>query len=257
MSIRWIALFIAVIIVALRGAAFAGPDVQARQAGQVFRDCSDCPEMVVIPAGSFLMGSSEAETTEVLESFPSDETEVDKLSLATEHPQHLVTIAGSFAMGKYPVTRREFAAFVQETGYSTSGGCTLFANHKYERRVDAGWQAPGFTQTDRDPVVCVSWHDAQAYVAWLNNKLRGQTPTKDDGPYRLPSEAEWEYAARAGTQTVRWWGMLSFRVTPIATDVAASGTTNNPRRSAVSNQIHSGSPTCWVARGNGRKTAGT
>jgi formylglycine-generating enzyme required for sulfatase activity len=71
---------------------------------------------------------------------------------------------------------------------------------------EAGWQAPGFTQTDRDPVVCVSWNDAQAYVAWLNRKLRELTPTANAGSYRLPSEAEWEYSARSGTQTVRWWG---------------------------------------------------
>lgn len=202
----WMALYIAIVVVAPGEAAGAGPDAQAAQIGRTFRDCSDCPEMVMVPAGSFLMGSSAAETARDLEAFPFDETETDKRSLESEHPQHSVSIARSFAMGKYHVTRREFAAFVQETGYSTHGGCTLFVNHRYPRREDAGWQAPGFTQTDQDPVVCVNWHDAQAYVAWLNSKVRGQKPAADEASYRLPSEAEWEYAARGGTPTVRWWG---------------------------------------------------
>ena len=159
--------------------------------------------MVVIPSGSFLMGSSVEDTAEVLKSMPSWETGVDRASLATEHPQHAVTIARPFALGKYPVTRGEFAAFVRETGYSASGGCTLFANHKYLRRPESDWQNPGLAQTNRDPVVCVNWQDAKAYIAWLNKKLQ----LADTGAsYRLPSEAEWEYAARAGTRTARWWG---------------------------------------------------
>jgi len=155
----------------------------------------------------FLMGSSAAETTRDLDStMPRDNIPTARVAFAMEHPQHAVNIGRSFALGKYHVTREEFAAFVRDTGYSIRGGCTLWANHRYEQRVDTGWQNPGFTQTDRDPVVCVSWQDAKAYVAWLNEKLRGQRLMRDDGPYKLPSEAEWEYAARAGTRTARWWG---------------------------------------------------
>jgi formylglycine-generating enzyme required for sulfatase activity len=162
--------------------------------------------MVGVPAGSFLMGSSTAEIKRGLELLPPDESEADKLTFATEQPQHSVTIARSFGMSSYLVTRDEYAAFVRETDYSSSGDCTLFVNHRYEQRADAGWRSPGFAQSDRDPAVCVSWHDALAYITWLNSRLRGRTSVVDDGPYRLPSEAEWEYAARAGTKTVRWWG---------------------------------------------------
>ena len=184
----------------------AGAEPRSLKAGQVFYDCSGCPVMVAVPAGSFLMGSSVAETERDITAMPSDETETDKLSLASEHPQHAVTIGHSFAMARYLVTRGEFAAFVQESGYVPSRGCMRYLDRRYSRGSSADWQSPGFTQTDRDPVVCVTWNDAQAYVAWLNGKLGGHTPGANAKPYHLPSEAEWEYAARAGTRTVRWWG---------------------------------------------------
>jgi formylglycine-generating enzyme required for sulfatase activity len=97
------------------------------------------------------------------------------------------------------VTRGEFSDFVKETRYATKPGCVLFANHRYPNDRNANWQNLDFEQTKRDPVVCVSWEDAQAYVAWLNSKVGKNL-------YRLPSEAEWEYAARSGTRTARWWG---------------------------------------------------
>jgi formylglycine-generating enzyme required for sulfatase activity len=134
--------------------------------GSANRDCPQCPEMVRIRPGSFLMGSTPAEPEH-----ESDET-----------PQHRVTIAYAFSLGKYEVTRGEFAAFIQAGGHQAAGD----------------WRNPGFTQTERDPVVNVSWEDAQAYAAWLS-----RTTGKK---YRLPSEAEWEYAARAGTTTARYWG---------------------------------------------------
>jgi formylglycine-generating enzyme required for sulfatase activity len=198
---------VAAFLIALGGAVSAGPDEKTLQPGLTFRDCSDCPEMVVIPAGNFLMGSSDEETARDVEAvLPSIESKFAKGYMLHEHPRHQVNIDRQFALGKYRVTRGKFAAFVRETGYSTEGGCTLLIDDDYLMRPEAGWQNPGFTQSDRDPVVCVSWQDAKAYIAWLNNKLHGRTPSDGEGPYRLPSEAEWEYAARAGTKTVRWWG---------------------------------------------------
>ncbi|WJR80813.1 formylglycine-generating enzyme family protein [Bradyrhizobium sp. NP1] len=187
--------------------AVARSGEQALQAGQTFRDCSECPEMVVIPAGRFLMGSSDQDIQrDVAAAVPIGEAKYAKTVMAFELPQHQVDISKSFAVGRHLVTRGEFSAFVDETGYSADGGCALWIDHRYLRRPEAGWRNPGFNQTDRDPVVCVSWRDAKAYIAWLNGKIRSQTAVEGNGPYRLPSEAEWEYAARAGTQTARWWG---------------------------------------------------
>ena len=186
-------------------ASSEGTDLQP---GQTFRDCSDCPEMVVIPPGSFVMGATEEETKREFNNIvmPDNTRSYAQKAMASEHPQHLVTIGVSFALGKYRVTRGEFAAFVRETGYSIEGSCTLWSDRRNPVRHGVGWQDPGYTPTDRDPVVCVNWKDAKAYVAWLNGKLDGGASADGDGPYRLPNEAEWEYAARAGSQTARWWG---------------------------------------------------
>ncbi|MDE2472566.1 MAG: formylglycine-generating enzyme family protein [Bradyrhizobium sp.] len=158
--------------------------------------------MVVIPAGDFLMGSSDEETERDVEAVvPQRERNYARAWMASEHPAHPVSIQRSFALSKYRVTRGEFAAFVRDTGYSAEGGGTYWVDHTYPVHPEGNWQHPGFTQTDRDPVVCVSWLDAKAYIAWLNNVSADR-----HGTYRLPSEAEWEYATRAGTRTARWWG---------------------------------------------------
>jgi len=194
------------------GQVIAGSNEKAVSQSQRFRDCVDCPAMVTIQAGSFLMGSSAQESARDIEVVPpfngvsGKERPFVKQWFEFEHPQHFVKIDRPFAMSMYRVTRGEFSAFVRETGYSTAGGCVLWIDHKYPVRPDAGWQNPGFAQTDQDPVVCVSWQDTKAYLAWLNSKALGRMPMGAEGPYRLPSEAEWEYAARAGTQTARWWG---------------------------------------------------
>ncbi|HZD76837.1 MAG TPA: formylglycine-generating enzyme family protein, partial [Acidobacteriaceae bacterium] len=166
--------------------------------GNVFRDCDHCPEMVVVPAGHFIMGSSAAE-----KSWAAGHGTTSG-SVADEAPQHEVSVP-SFAIGKYDVTRTEYAAFVSETGHSAGDGCA-HDSYTWRKRPELSWHNPGFNQTDHDPVVCVSWQDAKAYIAWLNGKVRQRSSASGDGPYRLPNESEWEYAARAGTRTRFWWG---------------------------------------------------
>jgi formylglycine-generating enzyme required for sulfatase activity len=155
-----------------------------------FRDCANCPEMVEIPPGTFMMGTDPEEARRA---------GISEDRAKSERPRHAVSVRSAFAVGKYHVTRGEFARFVQETGYRSPVGCAVWTSAR-GWNVDGGksWRDPGFAQTDRDPVVCVSWEDAAAYAAWL-----ARTTGK---PYRLPAEAEWEYAARAGTTTAYYWG---------------------------------------------------
>ena len=167
---------------ALSAAAGSAEESDGPSAGDTFRDCADCPEMVVVPAGSFMMGSPESET-ERWEDF--------------EDPAHRVSVRQPFAIGKYEVTRGQYADFVNATGRK-SDGCYYFDGSKWKTDSAHNWRSPGYTQTDEDPVVCVSHEDAKAYTAWLRRKT-GQA-------YRLPSEAEWEYAARANTKSARYWG---------------------------------------------------
>ena len=141
--------------------------------GATFRDCPDCPEMVVIPAGSFRMG------------------DLSGGGDSDEKPVHEVRIGESFAVGKYEVTRGEFTRFVNATGHVVGDACWTYEAGKWKERGGRNWRDPAFSQTDRDPVVCVNWHDAKAYVSWLSRKT--------GKPYRLLSEAEWEYMARAGS----------------------------------------------------------
>ena len=155
--------------------------------------------MVVLPAGSFIMGSSASEKAWAATHGSN------AASVADEAPQHKVSLQ-SFALGKYDITRAEYAIFVRETGSAPAHGCFESSMPKANKRGDANWNNSGLKQTDRDPVVCVSWQDARAYVAWLNKKVADQVSISGDGPYRLPSEAEWEYAAGGGTTTPFWWG---------------------------------------------------
>jgi formylglycine-generating enzyme required for sulfatase activity len=125
---------------------------------------------------------------------------------ADEGPLREVAVEG-FWMMRTEVTRGMFAAFVEDTGYTAPSGCWVHDNG-WTRRDKLNWRSPGFAQTDNHPVTCVNWHDAKAFSAWLNDKTRQQ--------FRLPSEAEWEYAARAGSETVYYTGDASEALCRIA-----------------------------------------
>ena len=165
------------------GRAGAGATVGGAAAvpGASFRDCDGCPEMVVIPAGEFRMGSPASEEGR----------------RGTEGPLRRVAV-GPFALGRHEVMRSEYAAFVMATGRGSGDGCFGWDGREWSRNAEMSWREPGFAQGGDHPAVCVSWRDAQAYAAWLS----GETGKS----YRLPSESEWEYAARAGTTTARYWG---------------------------------------------------
>ena len=131
--------------------------------------CVECPEMAELPRGEFMMGSPDSENGR-----GSD-----------EGPQRLVKIDYGFAVGKYEVTFAEWDACRRD-------------NNACPPADDQGWGR------DKRPVINVSWDDAQHYIAWLNRKAGLGSAAKDR--YRLLSEAEWEYAARAGTTAAYWWG---------------------------------------------------
>ncbi len=146
-----------------------------------FKDCADCPEMVALPAGEFMMGSPESE----------------RGRLDVEGLPRSVSIPKQIAIGKFEVTLDQFSVFVAETGMTVGNSCKVIAAFDRAPLVwgppEASFRQPGFDVKGSHPVVCVSWHDAQAYVTWLRRRT--------GKPYRLPTEAEWEYAARAGTRT--------------------------------------------------------
>lgn len=139
--------------------------------------------MITVSAGRFRMGDDGPD------------------AIANERPAHWVDIPRGFAIGQFEITVAQFRSFVTATGYrtvaETAGGCRAFRSD-WSFKADANWTNPFFDQTDSHPVVCVAYADALAYTDWL----RGETGKK----YRLPTEAEWEYVARAGTTSRYWWG---------------------------------------------------
>ena len=164
-----------------RSTAFA----QSPSADASLRDCADCPEMVVVPSGNYRMGSPR-----------------DRALTESEGPRHEVRISDAFAVARFEITRGQFAAFVKESGYTAfeGKGCSIL-KHDDLNWVDddsKDWRNPGFEQGDDHPVVCISWDDAKAYANWISKKT-GKN-------FRLLSEAEWEYAALAGSRNLRPWG---------------------------------------------------
>jgi formylglycine-generating enzyme required for sulfatase activity len=162
-------------------------DIEGATPGTVFRDCAACPEMVVIPLGTITIGS------------PDSEHGRDP----DEQPQRRVTIPSAFAVARFELTRGQFSAFISDSGYASEGGGNCWYWNEQERNAKnddprRNWRDVGFAQENNHPVVCVSWRDAKAYTAWLSSRTGRQ--------YRLLTEAEWEYGARAGSATPRFWG---------------------------------------------------
>ena len=175
-------------------------------AAKEFQDCQKCPVMVEIPAGEFLMGSKPGEA----------ESQGDEL------PAHTVKIQHALAVGKYEVSVKEYQDFIAATSATIDKGCYIRTTIPTMTYPDEGltekepardgsanlpdwvedsekhWKNPGFSQDEDHPVVCVSWNDAVAYASWLSQKTGKH--------YRLLTEAEWEYVARAGTKSSRYWG---------------------------------------------------
>lgn len=158
-------------------AARAAEEARRRTPGAEFRDGEGLPLMVTLPQGSFRMGSPD--------------TEKDRSN--AEGPVHDVRIGYALAVGKYSVTVGEFRRFIEATGHDMGSSAFAWDGKEWKDTPGRGWCDPGFVQNDSHPATCVNWEDACAYAAWVA-KLTGQ-------PYRLLSEAEWEYACRAGTMT--------------------------------------------------------
>ncbi len=174
-------------------AGTSSAQVDARTApGTVFRDVASGPDLVVVPGGSYVAGSTEEE---------HETWGVPVARRDFETPQRDVTIAEPLAFGRTEVTVAQFDAFVRETGYRPRGGARWWnpadpSAMRFDARLD--YRDPGFAQTGDSPVVALTRGDAEAYAAWLS-RVTGET-------YRLPTEDEWEWAARGGADTTFFWG---------------------------------------------------
>jgi len=162
--------------------------------------------LVLIPAGTFTMGSTEEDLKAVRQKWP----EVKEEWIALEKPAHKVTISRAFWMGKYEVTVGQFRRFVEATGFKTFAGKvsgSIWATGATEGGENIAapypWRKLDFKQTDEHPVVCVDWNDARAFADWLNATDKAKPAGAN---YRLPTEAEWEYACRGSTTTWYQWG---------------------------------------------------
>jgi formylglycine-generating enzyme required for sulfatase activity len=144
-------------------------NVQPRKPLETVQDCVQCPRLVRVDSGSGVLGAlSQANAGDVRDA-----------------PFRMVNMPAAYYIGQYEVTRGEFAVFVRETGHVPSNACDTGATRR------GNFRDPGYPQTDDHPATCVSFTDAQAFVAWLSRKT--------GRPYRLPTESEWEFAARAGS----------------------------------------------------------
>ena len=165
--------------------AAPGPPIHApllplREISDLLATGGSSPRMIVVPPGSFIMGNDQGESY--------------------ERPTHQVLVSRSFAISKFEVSRAQFRNFIEASHYRTSAeqsdGCKFWQSG-WRQLANKNWQSPGYSQTDDHPVVCVSRNDAKAYAAWLSEQT--------DGRYDLPTEAQWEYVAKAGINLLRYW----------------------------------------------------
>jgi len=149
----------------------------------LLKDAATGMEFMPVPSGCFQMGNNFGDV------------------YFMEIPVHEVCVSG-FSMGKFDVTRGDFRKFVTDTGYRTEAetgdGCYVYDGRAWKKDPAASWRSPGFPQNDDHPVVCVSWNDAVVYAQWIS--------LKNGGDFRLPTEAEWEYAARSGGKREKYAG---------------------------------------------------
>ena len=155
-------------------------------------------EFVWIEGGCYMMGQSEKEKEMLIKE--AGKEDYDKY-YKRELPRHEVCVDG-FWLGKYPVTIEQFKKFVEETEYVTDAekgdGAYVLLDGEYQQKKGYYWKKTGFDQDDDHPVVTISWNDAKAMLKWMSDK--------GDNTFSLPSEAQWEYACRGGTDTIRFWG---------------------------------------------------
>ena len=226
-------------------------------------------KLTLVPSGEFMMGSGEsAEETAAFFNKTYGEGLL-KADFFQEHPQHRVRITKPFYLGTYHVTRGQFRQFVADTSYKTDAekaenpGAYVWDPDRKVFSLDEkySWRNAGFEQTDEHPVVCVSWNDAAAFCQWLSKK--------EGKAYRLPTEAEWEYACRAGTTTryssgddpERWPRSATWPTQPPGRSSRTGSTRSKPatdtssrRPSVHSSPMRLGCTTCMEMPGSGART---
>lgn len=189
--IGWIGLSVVCAVSFARAHAAPAKPPVFRAKPSVFRECPECPDMAIIPSGSATLGST-----------PAERADSGAIALFgdREGPTYRVHFARPYAIGRTEVTRGQYRAFVDATGRPDPASCGVHEpdHDTWGPQPGYTWRRPGFAQDDSHPAVCISYDDAAAYAAWLAQKT--------GKPYRLPSDAEWEYAARGGTTTAWYWG---------------------------------------------------
>ncbi|MFZ4083771.1 MAG: formylglycine-generating enzyme family protein, partial [Pirellula sp.] len=190
------------------------PAEQTNSIGMKFR---------LIQPGTFMMGN-ERSVEELIEQFPEMKN-WNREWITRSDPSHSVRMSKGYYLGKYAVTVGDFKRFVDKVGYKTEGerdgkGAYGWTGKEWKQDAKITWRNPGFTQTDQDPVVCVSWNDAESYCQWLS-ELEGKS-------YRLPTESEWEYACRAGSRTAYCFGDGEARLSEYAWYYGNSGNKTHP-----------------------------